>query len=446
MTRRYGGTGLGTTISKQLVELMGGRIWAESAVGQGAAFHVLLPLQAARKSAPRDERGQHTGAWDGAALPPLRVLAADDVAQNLELLRLLLEKRGHTVSMAGDGAAATRLAATEPFDVILMDVQMPLMDGLAATRAIRAEAARAGRPRTPIIAMTASVLEAHRRASAAAGMDGFVSKPVDWPALSQEIARVLGQHGGPPEAEGTQRRQDTQDERHAATLPATPYGAHPGLGLHVLNRAAGLRRWDSDEQAYETAMARFLDDYAHAAQRLQQLQTERGYAALQSMAHRARGVAANLGLEQLAQALGEAEEAAAPRSLAPGASDAPAEAALQAALAGVALQQAAALKAIRAQRLMPVRQQPSDRAARADAALDIAAAQTAAEALLQSLRRGALDDAALQRLSHGVRGHVPATALAQLHQAVADFDFLLAQTKLDAVMADALALAQEPKQ
>jgi CheY-like chemotaxis protein len=323
---------------------------------------------------------------------------------------------------------------------------MPLMDGLAATRAIRAEAARAGRPRTPIIAMTASVLEAHRRASAAAGMDGFVSKPVDWPALSQEIARVLGQHGGPPEAEGTQRRQDTQDERHAATLPATPYGAHPGLGLHVLNRAAGLRRWDSDEQAYETAMARFLDDYAHAAQRLQQLQTERGYAALQSMAHRVRGVAANLGLEQLAQALGEAEEAAAPRSLAPGASDAPAEAALQAALAGVALQQAAALKAIRAQRLMPVRQQPSDRAARADAALDIAAAQTAAEALLQSLRRGALDDAALQRLSHGVRGHVPATALAQLHQAVADFDFLLAQTKLDAVMADALALAQEPKQ
>jgi PAS domain S-box-containing protein len=446
MTRRFGGTGLGTTISKQLVELMGGRIWAESAMGQGAAFHVLLPLQAVRTGTPRDERGQHQGAWDGSALPPLRVLAADDVPQNLELLRLLLEKRGHTVSMASDGAAATRLAATEAFDVILMDVQMPLMDGLAATRAIRAEAARTGRPRTPIIAMTASVLEAHRRASAAAGMDGFVSKPVDWPALSQEIARVLGQHGGLPEAGDAPHQQDTQDDRHATALPATPYGAHPGLGLHVLNRAAGLRRWDSDEQAYQTAMARFLDDYARAAQRLQQLQAERGYAALQSMAHRARGVAANLGLEQLAQALGEAEDAAAPRSLAPAANDAPAEAALQAALAGVALQQAAALKAIRAQRLVPLRPQPTDNAALAEAAFDIAAAQTAAEALLQSLRRGALDDAALQRLSQGVSGHVPATALAQLHQAVADFDFLLAQTKLDAVMADALALTQDSKQ
>jgi HPt (histidine-containing phosphotransfer) domain-containing protein len=294
--------------------------------------------------------------------------------------------------------------------------------------------------------MTASVLEAHRRASAAAGMDGFVSKPVDWPALSQEIARVLGQHGGLPEAGDAPHQQDTQDDRHATALPATPYGAHPGLGLHVLNRAAGLRRWDSDEQAYQTAMARFLDDYARAAQRLQQLQAERGYAALQSMAHRARGVAANLGLEQLAQALGEAEDAAAPRSLAPAANDAPAEAALQAALAGVALQQAAALKAIRAQRLVPLRPQPTDNAALAEAAFDIAAAQTAAEALLQSLRRGALDDAALQRLSQGVSGHVPATALAQLHQAVADFDFLLAQTKLDAVMADALALTQDSKQ
>ena len=125
-------------------------------------------------------------------LPPLRVLAADDVAQNLELLSLLMTKRGHTLMLAQDGAHAAALAGQHDFDVILMDVQMPQVDGLAATRIIRAEAQCSGRARVPVVAMTASVLEAHRKASTAAGMDGFASKPVDWYALSHEIARVLG--------------------------------------------------------------------------------------------------------------------------------------------------------------------------------------------------------------------------------------------------------------
>ncbi|MEG1327114.1 MAG: response regulator, partial [Janthinobacterium sp.] len=185
-TRRFGGTGLGTTISRQLVTLMQGRIWADAGVPHGSVFHVMLPLLPARQAAlPASERRS-------VRLPPLRVLAADDVPQNLELLSLLLGKRGHTVVTAGDGAQALQLAQQDDFDILLVDLQMPRMDGLAATQAIRAAALRDGRPRVPVIAMTASVLDAHRKAARAAGMDGFATKPVEWQALSQEIARVLG--------------------------------------------------------------------------------------------------------------------------------------------------------------------------------------------------------------------------------------------------------------
>ncbi|MEG1054245.1 MAG: PAS domain S-box protein, partial [Janthinobacterium sp.] len=114
-TRRFGGTGLGTTISRQLVSLMQGRIWADAGVPHGSVFHVMLPLLPARQAAlPASERRS-------VRLPPLRVLAADDVPQNLELLSLLLGKRGHTVVTAGDGAQALQLAQQDDFDILLLD-------------------------------------------------------------------------------------------------------------------------------------------------------------------------------------------------------------------------------------------------------------------------------------------------------------------------------------
>ncbi|MEG0886463.1 MAG: ATP-binding protein, partial [Janthinobacterium sp.] len=111
-TRRFGGTGLGTTISRQLVTLMQGRIWADAGVPHGSVFHVMLPLLPARQAAlPASERRS-------VRLPPLRVLAADDVPQNLELLSLLLGKRGHTVVTAGDGVEALQLAQQDDFDIL----------------------------------------------------------------------------------------------------------------------------------------------------------------------------------------------------------------------------------------------------------------------------------------------------------------------------------------
>jgi PAS domain S-box-containing protein len=395
MTRRFGGTGLGTTISKQLVDLMGGRIWAESVQGEGTAFHVLLPLVPA-EFAPQQRRNRAA-----AALPPLRVLAADDVPQNLELLNLLLTRRGHTMVGAADGAQAFDLAEREHFDVILMDVQMARTDGLAATRAIRAAASRDGRQRVPIVAMTASVLDAHRRACAEAGMDGFASKPVDWFALSNEIARVLG-----------------------LKCDVVPDLA-PAADGQVLNREAGLRRWTGRVDAYRQALFHFAQEQAGAFDAIAALARAQDYPQLQAHAHRVRGVAANLGLDRLSATLLACEQCCAIEDRAACA------VALPALLEQLRTDLAAALAAI-GPRPMPA---PAPVSTRASAPLDPLRIDAAARALSQSLARGAFDDAALAEFSRALEGQVLTSQIGAIHAAVADFDFALAQRRIDAVLA-----------
>ena len=396
MTRRFGGTGLGTTISKQLVELMGGKIWAESVVGAGTTFHVLLPLMVAR-FVPQQARVR-----SAAALPPLRVLAADDVPQNLELLQLLMARRGHTMTAVADGAAVVEMAARQDFDLILMDFQMPVIDGLRATRLIREQAEAAGRARIPVIAMTASVLAEHRRAAAEVGMDGFASKPVDWTALSHEIARVLGLGAGIAAAD-----------------------AAPKLDRQVLNRAAGLHRWGGNEDAYREALEHFHSQHALLPQFLRGFAGASDYPSLRMLAHKARGVAANIALELLADALGELE------LLAEGdkGSGLASLALLPEALAKVDAAHEAALLMIRAER-------PSQAPAPAAlaAAYDLPRARRAGRVLHEALNRGALDDAALAGLAAALAGHPLAARVTQVQAALADFDFDLAQQQLDAVL------------
>ena len=186
ISRRFGGTGLGTTIARQLVEQMGGSIEVESALGQGSTFHVRLPLPQGQR--PVSKQAPETPQL---SLPSLRILVADDVPQNLELLALTLQKDAHEVIMAKDGREALQRFTEGRFDVVLMDVHMPGLDGLQASRLIRRLELEQGRLRTPIVALTASVMAEDRHAAREAGMDGFAIKPLDVPQLFGEIARVV---------------------------------------------------------------------------------------------------------------------------------------------------------------------------------------------------------------------------------------------------------------
>ena len=203
ITRRFGGTGLGLSICRSLIEIMSGEITAQSRPGEGSCFTVSIPLSRTRSVAAHDAASDAAKAraaeqvsvavgptpWIGDA--PLKVLMAEDHPVNQRVVQAILSGGGMEVTTVGDGAQAVEAFTAGAFDLILMDMQMPVMDGLTATRAIRAAEQSAGRPRTPLIMLSANAMAQHLQDAADAGADSHLAKPITPGSLMAAIEAAV---------------------------------------------------------------------------------------------------------------------------------------------------------------------------------------------------------------------------------------------------------------
>jgi signal transduction histidine kinase/CheY-like chemotaxis protein len=289
-TRKYGGTGLGLTISKRLTEFMGGKIWVESVYGKGSDFIFAVPFMRheADKELIGEALSENADGLDSRAqshalehIRGAKILLVDDNELNQEVALELLTMAGMVVAIAKNGEEAVAQASLDSYDLVFMDVQMPVMDGYEATRLIRSKPEFES---LPIVAMTASVMAGDREKCLDAGMNDHVHKPID----PKELYGALNKWIKPGKRE-TIARGETLHANDEMALPEIP----------GINTKVGFSQLAGNMKAYRKLLLKFHRDYSRSVEKMRAQMNESDFKTAERSAHTLKGVAGTIGAEAL---------------------------------------------------------------------------------------------------------------------------------------------------